>query len=147
MSFIDYCYCSEVKGVEVSFSKDLNYLHFKERKTDVPDLCRFKKANRVKFRLNIADVLGLLVCPKSFAFEKFFKDNPKLKSETEVWRYLSIMTAENITIDLIFNDRAVSLDFLVVLSSRMRIGTVSITSRGLLSLIMTREKLHLIAKN
>jgi hypothetical protein len=147
VSFVDYCYSTEVKGVGVRFSIDFNYLHFKERKNNVPCLCRFKKADRVKFRLSIAEVQGFLVCPKSFAFSKFINDNQLLKSEADVWRYISIMTGEKTTTDLIFSVRAVCLDFLVVLSSLIRVDAFSITSRGLLSLIMTRKKLHLIAKN
>jgi len=94
VSLIDYCYCTEVKGVEVKFSNDFNFLHFRESKTGVSDICRFKKAERVKFRLNITEVVGILIGPKSFALLRFFKDNPKLKNETEAWKYISILTEE-----------------------------------------------------
>jgi hypothetical protein len=57
------------------------------------------------------------------------------------------VTDQHITIDLIFSERSVCLDFLVVMSSRMKIGTDRITSRGLLSLVMTKKKLHQIAKS
>jgi hypothetical protein len=57
------------------------------------------------------------------------------------------MTSTHVTIDLIFSDRSICIDFLVVLSSQMKIGTDRITSRGLISLVMTKKKLHQIAKS
>lgn len=62
VSLIDYTYCTEASGVEVKFSEDYNFLHFKEKKVDGFDF-RCKGANRVKFRLNIANVIGILIGP------------------------------------------------------------------------------------
>jgi len=135
-----------VSGVEVRFSDDFNVLHLREWKTTACDI-RFKQANRVKFRLNIADVCGILIGPKSFTFEKFFKSKPELKNDVDFWKYISLVTEESYTIDLIFSDRALTLDFLVVVYSKMRKDFTRITNKSLLIIITFRNKLNLIAKN
>lgn len=83
-----------MEGVEVRFSDDFNVLHLKERKTTACDI-RLKQANRVKFRLNVKDVGGILIGPKSFTFEKFFKSNPELKNDVDLWKYISLVTEES----------------------------------------------------
>jgi hypothetical protein len=65
VTFIDYCYCTEVKGVAVKFSDDFDLLHFKEKRKNNSSVCKLelKKANRAKFRLKIEDVVGFFIGP------------------------------------------------------------------------------------
>ena len=70
VTFIDYCYCTEVKGVAVKFSEDFNFLHFKEKRKNTSSVCRveLKKANRAKFRFDIVDAVGFFIGPYSYTF-------------------------------------------------------------------------------
>jgi len=67
VSFIDYTYCTETSGVELKFSQDFNFLHFKGKKVDKSRIS-LKKESRLKVRLNVADVIGILMGPESFTF-------------------------------------------------------------------------------
>jgi len=62
VSLIDYTFCTEESGVEVKFSEDYNFLHFSGKKVNGCDI-RCKQANSVKVRLNIADVIAILIGP------------------------------------------------------------------------------------
>ncbi|MBM3456630.1 MAG: hypothetical protein FJX80_16095 [Bacteroidetes bacterium] len=67
VSFVDYTYCTETSGVEVQFSQDFNFLHFKGKKVDKSRIS-LKKDSRLKVRLNVADVIGILMGPESLTF-------------------------------------------------------------------------------
>ena len=110
-------------------------------------LCMCSKRNSTaNHTIPFKRVYGVLQGPESSTYRYLARVDRKHRKEVDVWKYMSIVCDDYLTLDLILPDRPTCLNLLVGIGSVMLNKTLQFTNRGLYGVMMTRMKINKIAR-
>lgn len=88
-----------------------------------------------------------MIGPNSMTFKRLLQTHENLNQKLEQWQYVSLITSKQQTLDFIFNDKILAINFLLAVQLCMpnKDSTVKILNPTLLSIHMTKLKIYKIA--